>query len=69
MTKIIILTETDLRRFVSLDLEAVDCVEAAFNALAGGKVAMPPILRLDILDHNGEVDVKTAYVPGLDSFA
>ena len=30
---------------------------------------MPPILRLDIPEHNGEVDVKTAYVPGLDSFA
>ena len=30
---------------------------------------MPPILRLDIADHNGEVDVKTAYVPGLESFA
>ena len=69
MPKIKILTETDLRRLVSLDLEAVDCVEAAFNALAGGKVAMPPILRLHIPDHNGEVDVKTAYVPGLDSFA
>jgi ornithine cyclodeaminase len=30
---------------------------------------MPPILRLDIREANGEVDVKTAYVPGLESFA
>jgi len=30
---------------------------------------MPPILRLDIDDYNGEVDVKTAYVPGVDGFA
>lgn len=30
---------------------------------------MPPILRLDIPLHRGEVDVKTAYVPGLDGFA
>ena len=30
---------------------------------------MPPILRLDIPEHRGEVDVKTAYVPGLDGFA
>jgi ectoine utilization protein EutC len=32
-------------------------------------VAMPPILRLDIPEHRGEVDVKTAYVPGIDGFA
>ena len=30
---------------------------------------MPPIMRLDILDNNGEIDVKTAYIPGLDSLA
>ena len=30
---------------------------------------MPPILRLDIREFNGEVDVKTAYLPGVDSFA
>jgi ornithine cyclodeaminase len=30
---------------------------------------MPPILRLDIMENRGEVDVKTAYVPGLGGFA
>ena len=69
MTKMKILTETDLRRIVPLDLEAIACVEEAFHALATKAVAMPPILRLDIPEHRGEVDVKTAYVPGLDGFA
>ncbi|MGF1624965.1 MAG: ectoine utilization protein EutC [Alphaproteobacteria bacterium] len=69
MTAISILTERDLRALVPLDLAAVEQVAEAFAALAGGQVVMPPILRLDIRDHNGEVDVKTAYVPGLDSFA
>lgn len=69
MADIQILTETDLKTLVPLDLEAVQCVEDAFAALAGGEVIMPPILRLDIAQANGEVDVKTAYVPGLDSFA
>lgn len=64
-----ILTESDLRALVPLDAEAVDCVEDAFRALATRSVAMPPILRLDIPEHRGEVDVKTAYVPGLPSFA
>ena len=66
---ITILTEADLRALVPLDLAAIDCVEAAFSALATKPVAMPPILRLDIPEHRGEVDVKTAYVPGIDHFA
>lgn len=66
---VIILTESDLRVLVPLDLDAVDCVEDAFRALATKPVEMPPILRLDIPEHRGEVDVKTAYVPGIDHFA
>ncbi len=69
MTDITILTETDLRALVPLDLEAVATVEEAFRALASGRVVMPPILRLDIAEARGEVDVKTAYVPGFDGFA
>ncbi len=69
MARMMILTEADLRAQVALDAAAVDCVEEAFAALATKAVVMPPILRLDLAEHNGEVDVKTAYVPGLDSFA
>lgn len=64
-----ILTEHDLRQLVPLDMAAVDCIETAFAALATKPVAMPPILRLDVPEHRGEVDVKTAYVPGIDHFA
>jgi ornithine cyclodeaminase len=64
-----ILTERDLRSLVPLDRDAVDTVENAFRQLASGEVVMPPILRLDIKAARGEVDVKTAYVPGLDGFA
>jgi ectoine utilization protein EutC len=69
MAKMQILTEPDLRRIVPLDAVVVACVEDAFLALATKKVVMPPILRLDIPDYRGEVDVKTVYVPGLDGFA
>src|SRR5688572_18678408 len=69
MPKIRILTESELRRAVPFDLAAVDCVEAAFAALSGGKVVMTPILSLPVHDFNGEIDVKTAYVPGIDSIA
>ena len=69
MADINILTEADLRAAVPLDLNAVACVEQGFAALATGDVVMPPILSLEVAKYNGEVDVKTAYVPGIDSFA
>ena len=69
MPRIRILTESDLRGVIDLTPEVVDCVAGAFRALAGGRVVMPPILSMAIAEHNGEVDVKTAYVPGLEGFA
>ena len=69
MPDIKILAERDLRSAVPLDGAAVDCVENAFRLLATRDVVMPPILSFHIPDHNGEVDAKTAYVPGIDSFA
>jgi ornithine cyclodeaminase len=69
MSTMIVLKEAELRTLVKLDRDAVACIEGAFHALATKKVVMPPILRLDVPEHNGEVDIKTAYVPGLDGFA
>lgn len=69
MPRMTILTEADLRKIVPLDRDAIACVESAFAALSTKAVAMPPILRLDIPEHRGEVDVKTAYVPGVEGFA
>lgn len=69
MSPITLLNEADLRACVALDLPSIDAIEQAFVLLATSAVAMPPILRLDIAEHNGEVDVKTAYLPGLERFA
>ena len=69
MPSVRIITEQELRRQVVLDHDTLACVEQAFASLATAAVVMPPILRLDIPEHHGEVDVKTAYVPGLESFA
>ncbi|MEM7069389.1 MAG: ectoine utilization protein EutC [Pseudomonadota bacterium] len=69
MGDIKILNEVELRNLVKLDGEVVSCIENAFVALAAGNVEMPPILSMMIAESNGEVDVKTAYVPGIDSYA
>ncbi len=69
MREIRILSEAELRSCIALDHDSIACVEDCFKALATQPVVMPPILALIIEDHDGEVDVKTAYVPGLESFA
>ncbi len=69
MPDIKILTESDLRSVVSIDQDAVTCIEEAFGLLATQAVVMPPIMSFHVPEYNGEVDVKTAYVPGIDNFA
>jgi ectoine utilization protein EutC len=69
MADIAILTEKNLRQAVTLDARVLAVVEEAFRLLASGKVIMPPILSMEIEDAHGEVDVKTAYLPGFDNFA
>jgi ornithine cyclodeaminase len=69
MRDIFVLTERDLRGCVKLDRTAIEVVEQAFRALASGKVVMPPILSMDLPEVHGEVDVKTAYIPGFAGFA
>jgi ornithine cyclodeaminase len=64
-----VLTESQLRSLIAIDLDIVDVVERAFTALAEGGVILPPILSMEIPEAHGEVDVKTAFIPGLDGFA
>lgn len=67
--EIIILTESELRQCIGMDQEAIAVVADGFTRLVNSKVTLPPILQVDIPENKGEVDVKTAYVRGLDSFA
>jgi ectoine utilization protein EutC len=66
---LLIFTEQDLKEYVQLNSEAVKLVEDAFTKLSKNEASMPPIMRVDIEDQNGEVDVKTAYIKGKDMFA
>ncbi|TVQ84258.1 MAG: cyclodeaminase [Micavibrio sp.] len=64
-----LLTEEELRAAAGLDIAALEVIERGFAALADGQVIMPPVLRLDVPEKNGEMDVKTAYIRGFPSFA
>lgn len=67
--KIKILTETELRQCITITPEVINAIEKGFSSLSQEHVTMPPIMRIDFPDVNGEVDVKSAAVNGLDSFA
>ena len=64
-----IFQEEEIRQFVGVNSKAIEIIEEGFAALAKGKVTLPPIMRIDIPENNGEIDVKTAYIKGLDTFA
>jgi ectoine utilization protein EutC len=66
---IVVLNEAEIRQCISLNKEALEEVVKGFTALAEGKVTLPPIMRIDVPENHGEVDVKTAYIHGVDSFA
>ncbi len=64
-----ILREDELRTLVDLDGEGLDAVREALRGLSDGRAVQPPVMRIDVPEHHGEVDVKGAYIRGLDSFA
>jgi ornithine cyclodeaminase len=66
---VLILNETEIRRCVGMTQETVAAVALGFTRLAEGRVSVPPIVRVDIPSSRGEVDIKTAYIEGLDRFA
>jgi ornithine cyclodeaminase len=66
---ITVLTEAEIRSCVDLNGQALSAVADGFTSLANGEVTVPPIVRVDVPEHAGEVDIKTAYIHGLDRFA
>jgi len=66
---VLVVTEKELRQSVAIDQAALERVEQAFTWVAEGRVEMPPVMHIEVADRNGDVDIKSAYVRGLDRFA
>jgi ectoine utilization protein EutC len=66
---VLVVSEPELRRLVTLDLDALAAIEDAFTKLASGQADVPPILGLFVPERHGEIDVKAAYIHGLPSLA
>lgn len=65
----LIFTEEEIRDCVHLDEEVFVQIENAFTSLAANEVEMPPTLRINIPKNDGEVVLKTAYIPDDPLFA
>ncbi len=64
-----IFTEKEIKSVIKIDQEIIRVVEEGFTSLATKHVQMPPIMRIDIPEYKGELDVKAAYIPGFNQFA
>jgi ornithine cyclodeaminase len=67
--KVTVLRENEIRGCVAVDQEAMAAVADGFVCLTEGRASLPPIIRVDILENHGEVDIKTAFLHGHDTFA
>lgn len=66
---LIIVREDELRQCIELDAEVVGAVKEDFRRLALGDASVPPVLSVEVPERRGELDVKTAVIRELDSFA
>lgn len=69
MPVIRVLTEADLRAAVGMGEEELGAIEAVYPLISHGAGSMPPIMRIDVPENNGEIDIKSAYLPGYSGIA
>lgn len=66
---VLIVGEGELRQAMPFDPAHLDAIAEGFVRLSRGDAEQPPIMRVEVPEHQGEVDVKSAHVRGWDSFA
>ncbi len=64
-----ILNEDEIRSIVVLDLTVIEAIETGFCKLAKGHAHVPPIMMIPVPEKKGEVDIKSAYIKGMDQLA
>ena len=69
MGTIRVLTEAELRHALGLGREELDVIEAVYPLITSGVASMPPIMRIDVPENNGEIDIKSAFLPGYSGIA
>jgi len=66
--KVRLVTEGEIKGLIDWK-EAVEAVEGSLAAFSAGKVISPEVVNLDLPQFQGEVHIKSAYIPGEDFYA
>lgn len=69
MAELAVLTEEPIRALVGMGEKELAAIESVYPLISDGSAVMPPIMRVDVEEHNGEIDVKSAYLPGYGGIA
>ncbi|MFZ0012503.1 MAG: cyclodeaminase [Acidimicrobiia bacterium] len=69
MPEVRVLVEADLRETVGMGEAELEAISAVYPLISSGTASMPPIMRVDVPEHNGEIDIKSAYLPGYAGIA
>lgn len=69
MEPIYILSEDELKSIVRLDESVIEAIAKGFSELQKGNATVPPIMMIPVPEKTGEVDVKSAYIKGVDRLA
>jgi len=69
MGSIRVLTEDDIRKTVGMSAWELDAIESVYPLISAGVGSMPPVMRIDVPENNGEIDIKSAYLPGYGGIA
>lgn len=69
MGTIHVLRRDELRTAVGLGQGELDAIAAVYPLISTGRAQLPPIMRIDVPEHRGEIDVKAAFLPGYDGIA
>jgi ornithine cyclodeaminase len=69
MSEVRVLVEPDLREAVGMGAAELESISAIYPLISSGAASMPPIMRIDVPENNGEIDIKSAYLPGYAGIA
>lgn len=69
MVTVRVLVEEDLRTAVGLGETELNTIAAVYPLITAGVGSMPPIMRIEVPESNGEIDIKSAYLPGYPGIA
>jgi len=69
MGAVLVVTADDVAASVAFGDDELSAIEAVYPLISARVGSMPPIQRIDVPERHGEVDVKSAYLPGYPGIA